>query len=158
MLGKCLHDLAPKIESTVAELINFLCVLFPLVPLTLPRKGEARKYLSFCLIWYIDFREWLYLMKYSLDNSCPFQSKQLLFGKFCLGHYLAMQWLGFSTFTPMAWIQSLVGELRSHKPYVVVRKTKKNLLKLFFVNYLLSYLKELRTMFKLVNLLLLWTS
>lgn len=51
MLGKCLHDLAPKIDSTVAELINFLCALFPLVPLTLQRKGEARKYLSFCLIY-----------------------------------------------------------------------------------------------------------
>lgn len=70
-------------------------------------------------------------MKYSLDNSCPFQSKQLLFGKFCLEHSMAIQCLGFSTFTAVAWIQSLVGELRSHKPYFVVRKTKKICLNCF---------------------------
>ena len=29
---------------------------------------------------------------------------------------LAVQWLGLSTFTARAWVQSLVGELRSRKP------------------------------------------
>ena len=31
------------------------------------------------------------------------------------GNSLAAQWLGLSTFTAMAWAQSLVGELRSCK-------------------------------------------
>ena len=33
-----------------------------------------------------------------------------------------VQWLGFSAFTAVAWIQSLVGELRSHKPCSVDQK------------------------------------
>ena len=27
-----------------------------------------------------------------------------------------VQWLGLSTFTAVTWVQSLVGELRCHKP------------------------------------------
>ena len=30
-----------------------------------------------------------------------------------------VQWLGLTAFTAVAWIQFLVGELRSHKPYNV---------------------------------------
>ena len=33
-----------------------------------------------------------------------------------LGNSLAVQWLGLSTFTARAQVQTLVGELRSHKP------------------------------------------
>ena len=33
------------------------------------------------------------------------------------GDSLAVQWLGSGTFTAWAWVQSLGGELRSHKPY-----------------------------------------
>ena len=32
------------------------------------------------------------------------------------GNSLAVQWLGLGTFTARAWVQSLVRELRSHKP------------------------------------------
>ena len=35
-----------------------------------------------------------------------------------LGNSLAVQWLGFSTFMTRTWVQSLVRELRSHKPHV----------------------------------------
>ena len=32
------------------------------------------------------------------------------------GTSLVVQWLGLCTFTATVWVQSLVGELRSHKP------------------------------------------
>ena len=35
-----------------------------------------------------------------------------------------VQWLGLSTFTAVTWVQSLVGELRCHKP--CGKKKKKN--------------------------------
>ena len=38
---------------------------------------------------------------------------------------LVVQWLRLSTFTVRAQVQSLVGELRSHKPCCVARKKKK---------------------------------
>ena len=34
-----------------------------------------------------------------------------------LGSSLVVYWLGFSAFTAMAWVQSLVGDLRSCKPW-----------------------------------------
>ena len=34
---------------------------------------------------------------------------------------LVVQWLGLSAFTAMAWVQSLVGELRSCKPHRVAK-------------------------------------
>lgn len=34
---------------------------------------------------------------------------------------LVIQWLGFLTFTEVAWVQSLAGEHRSHKPWCVAR-------------------------------------
>ena len=34
-------------------------------------------------------------------------------------------WLGFGTFTAVAWVQSLVGELRSRKQCGVAKKKKK---------------------------------
>ena len=40
------------------------------------------------------------------------------------GNSLAAQWLGLSAFTAVAWVQSLVRELRSHKPRGVARKKK----------------------------------
>ena len=38
-----------------------------------------------------------------------------------------VQWLGFSAFTPGAWVQSLVGELGPHKPSGTAKKKKKKL-------------------------------
>ena len=44
-----------------------------------------------------------------------------------LGNPLVVQWLGLSAFTAEGAVQSLVGELRSHKPGGVAKlKTKKN--------------------------------
>ena len=37
---------------------------------------------------------------------------------------LAVQWLGLQAFTAGAQVQSLVGELRSHKPQGMAEKTK----------------------------------
>ena len=42
------------------------------------------------------------------------------------GNSLVVQWSGFSAFTARAWVQSLVGELRSHKPHGMAEKKKKN--------------------------------
>ena len=41
-----------------------------------------------------------------------------------LGNSLTVQWLGLGIFTTMAWVQSLVGELRSHEPHGVAEKKK----------------------------------
>ena len=40
------------------------------------------------------------------------------------GNSLVVQWLGLSTFTAGAQVQSLVGELRSCKPHGVAKKKK----------------------------------
>ena len=42
-----------------------------------------------------------------------------------LGNSLAVQWLGLSTFTAAAWVQSLVGEVRSRKLFSEAKKKKK---------------------------------
>ena len=42
------------------------------------------------------------------------------------GNSLAVQWLGLSAFNEMAWVQSLVGELRSPKPWGIAKKKIKN--------------------------------
>ena len=34
------------------------------------------------------------------------------------GNFLTVQWLGLGAFTAVAQVQSLVGELRSHKPCI----------------------------------------
>ena len=49
------------------------------------------------------------------------------FVKFFLkrGNSLAVQWLGLSTFTAMAQVQSLVGEVRSQKLCGIAKKKKK---------------------------------
>ena len=39
-----------------------------------------------------------------------------IFNKIIIGNSLAVQWLALSVFTAGARVQSLVGELRSHKP------------------------------------------
>ena len=36
-------------------------------------------------------------------------------------------WLGFNAFTAVAWVQSLVGELRSRKPHGTAKKKDKDL-------------------------------
>ena len=35
---------------------------------------------------------------------------------------MAVQWFGLGAFTAIAWVQPLVGELRSHKPPGMARK------------------------------------
>ena len=40
------------------------------------------------------------------------------------GNSLAVQWLGLSTFTTEGLVQSLIRELRSHKPYGVAKGKK----------------------------------
>ena len=42
------------------------------------------------------------------------------------GNSLVAQWSGFSAFTARDWVQSLVGELKSHKPHGLAEKKKKN--------------------------------
>ena len=41
-----------------------------------------------------------------------------------LGNFLVVLWLGLSAFTARAWVQSLVGELRTHKPDGMASKRK----------------------------------
>ena len=41
------------------------------------------------------------------------------------GNSLVVQWLGLGGFTPGAWLWSLVGELRYHKPHDAAKKKKK---------------------------------
>ena len=41
------------------------------------------------------------------------------------GNSLAVQWLGLGAFTSVAWVQSLVGEVRSCKPRGTAKKKKK---------------------------------
>ena len=47
-----------------------------------------------------------------------------LFFKHTTGNSLAVQWLGLSALTAGAGVQSLVRELRSHKPHGTAPKTK----------------------------------
>ena len=52
-------------------------------------------------------------------NNWESSGLMILFGRHMLkkheGNSLAVQWLGFATFTAGAWVQSLVEELRSHR-------------------------------------------
>ena len=48
-----------------------------------------------------------------------------------LGNSLEVQWLGLSAFTAMAQVQSLVGELRSHKTRGSAKKKKSKTWKLY---------------------------
>ena len=43
-----------------------------------------------------------------------------------MGNSLAVQWLGLHAFTEVARVQSLVGELRAHKPCDVAKNKTKN--------------------------------
>ena len=47
-----------------------------------------------------------------------------LFYKIVLGNSLVVQWLGLHAFTAVARVQSLFGELRSHKLRSAVKKIK----------------------------------
>ena len=40
-------------------------------------------------------------------------------------HSPVVGWLGFGAFSAVAWVDSLVGELRSHKPHGVAKIKKK---------------------------------
>ena len=42
-----------------------------------------------------------------------------------IGNSQVVQWLGLDAFTAVAWVQSLVEELRSYKLYDMVKKKKK---------------------------------
>ena len=62
-------------------------------------------------------------------NRSPYRSPQTSkiessTKKHKLGNSLVVQWLGYGTFTVVAQVQSLVGELRSHKPLTAVKKKK----------------------------------
>ena len=46
--------------------------------------------------------------------------------KWIIGNSLADQWLRLGAFIARIWVQSLVGELRSHKPHSTAKKGKKN--------------------------------
>ena len=46
------------------------------------------------------------------------------FKKLSNGSFLLIQWLGFQAYTAMAWVQSLVGKLRSHKPAHPLKQKK----------------------------------
>ena len=43
------------------------------------------------------------------------------------GDFLVVQWLGLSAFKAGAWVQHLVGELRSHMPCHMAKKKKKKI-------------------------------
>ena len=45
--------------------------------------------------------------------------------KWIIGNSLADQWLRLGAFIARIWVQSLVGELRSHKPHSTAKKGKK---------------------------------
>ena len=45
------------------------------------------------------------------------------FKKLSSGSFLMVQWLGLQAFTAVAWVQSLVGKLRSHKPAHPLKKS-----------------------------------
>ena len=44
---------------------------------------------------------------------------------------MVVQWLGLSPFTARAWVQSLVRELKSSKPYGVAKITKNKPTKMY---------------------------
>ena len=46
------------------------------------------------------------------------------------GSFLVVQWLGFRAFTAVAWVQSLVRELRSHKVHDAAKTNKQAMLRL----------------------------
>ena len=56
-------------------------------------------------------------------------------------NYLAVQWLGLGTFIVVAWVQSLVGELRFHKTNGTAKKPQKTT----NIVYLTQYIKKLST-------------
>ena len=45
--------------------------------------------------------------------------------KFTVRSSLVVQWLGLCAFTAVAWVQSLIGELRSHKLLSTAKKKKR---------------------------------
>ena len=59
--------------------------------------------------------------------------------KIFLGNSLVVQWLGLGAFTAMAWVQTLVGELRSHFPQATQR-SQKNIYIYFFSSLIVSNL------------------
>ena len=57
---------------------------------------------------------------------------------FSVENYPGVQWLGVHHFTAKAWVQSLVGELSSHKLHGMAK-----LKKIFFKNFSLDMLARL---------------
>ena len=49
------------------------------------------------------------------------------------------KWLGFWAFTAMVWVQSLVGELRPHKPQGAAKK-KKGIIRQRQISYYITYM------------------
>ena len=75
----------------------------------------------FSTLWCVSFSK----CKSNHGPFLPTSSANHLF-KNISWNSLTVQWLGVGTFTAMAWVQSLVGELRSGKPRSATKK-KKNL-------------------------------
>ena len=75
-------------------------------------------------------RDWSFMMDQQISL---FPCQSTLCFKLCMNvlkqktwrNSLAVQWLGFAVFTAGALVRSLLGELRSHKPHVMVQKKKK---------------------------------
>ena len=62
---------------------------------------------------------WVYLKDYMYNYCVCVHIYHLL-----KGNSPAVQGPGSNAFTARAWVQSLVGELRSHKPHGVIKKKK----------------------------------
>ena len=58
---------------------------------------------------------------------------QMTFSKSLVGSSLVVQWLEFDAFTALAYVQSLVRVLRSHKPGGVALGKRKSLIRVLFV-------------------------
>ena len=65
------------------------------------------------------------ISKGDVIQKSPLKKKKKRNGIF--GNSPVIQWLGLHAFTARAWVQSLVGELRSHKPFSVGKKKKKKI-------------------------------
>ena len=92
--------------------------------------------------WFLNGRgksQWqFYSLRYKIYRVFYSMSTQLwqfkfflrIIRDFCLvlkqnvGNFLVVQWLGLSVFTAVAHVQSLVGELESHKPFSQKKKKK----------------------------------
>ena len=101
-------------DQTWAPCISWLVTLIPSAALTLPCHQR----------WHLHrFLEIVHGHFYGRDqgNSIILPTIPAFFTEWLLnwdelGNSLVVWWLGLGVFTAKAWVQSLVGELRSHKP------------------------------------------